>query len=102
MLATYQMQTNMASSRHHAERMPFAMPAMGMCMSAAAASAIIMKTGVLAPVSLFVVVLLVVSLLLSGLVLIISLLLTGLTGLVGLESLVRLIAKPAMRNARGD
>jgi hypothetical protein len=48
------------------------------------------------------VVLFVVSLLLVGLVTILSLLLTCLTGLMRLESLVRQIGKLATRSARGD
>jgi hypothetical protein len=49
-----------------------------------------------------VVVLCVVSLLLVGLVIILSLLLTCLTRLMRLESLVRQIEKSATRNAQGD
>jgi hypothetical protein len=71
-------------------------------MSAAAASAITIQTGVFTPVSSFVVVLFVVSLLLVGLVIILSLLLTCLTRLMRLESLVRQIEKSATRNAQGD
>jgi hypothetical protein len=71
-------------------------------MSAAAASAITIQTGVFTPVSSFVVVLFVVSLLLVGLVIILSLLLTCLTRLMRLESLVRQIGKSATRNAQGD
>jgi len=71
-------------------------------MSAAAASAINIQTGVFTPVSSFVVVLFVVSLLLVGLVIILSLLLTCLTRLMRLESLVRQIGKSATRNAQGD
>lgn len=102
-LATYASQINSTFNSFDAERMPFAMPAIGMCMSAAAASAMInMKTGVFTPVSSFVVVLFVVSLLLVGLVIILSLLLTCLTRLMRLESLVRQIENPATRNAQGD
>jgi len=71
-------------------------------MSAAAASAITIQTGEFTPVSSFVVVLFVVSLLLVGLVIILSLLLTCLTRLMRLESLVRQIGKSATRNAQGD
>jgi hypothetical protein len=101
-LATYASQTNSMFSCYDAQRMSFAMPAMGMCMSAAAASAITIQTGVFTPVSSFVVVLFVVSLLLVGLVIILSLLLTCLTRLMRLESLVRQIGKSATRNAQGD
>lgn len=103
-LAAYASQSNSMFSCFDADRMPFAMPAMGMCMSAtaASASAINTKTGVLTPFFSFVVVLFVVSLLLVGLVIILSLLLTCLTGLIRLESLVRQIEKTATRNAQGD
>ncbi len=72
--------------------MPFSLPT-SMCMGMAAASIIILETGVQTSVSLFVVVsvLCLCSLLLLGLVVLISLLLIGLTGLVRLESLVGLI-----------
>ena len=100
-LTTYASQTNSTLSCFDAKRMSFAMPAMGMCMSAAA-SAINIKTGVFTPVSSFVVVLFVVSLLLVGLVIILSLLLTCLTRLMRLESLVRQIGKSATRSAQGD
>jgi hypothetical protein len=72
-------------------RMPFSMPAsMCMGMSAASASIIILETGVNTSVSLFMVVfcLCLCSLLLTGLVVLISLLLIGLTGLIRLASLV--------------
>jgi len=101
-LTTYASQTNSMFSCYDAKRMSFAMPAMSMCMSAAAASAITIQTGVFTPVSSFVVVLFVVSLLLVGLVIILSLLLTCLTRLMRLESLVRQIGKSATRNAQGD
>ena len=101
-LATCASQMNSMFSCYDAERMSFAMPAMGMCMSAAAASAITIQTGVFTPVSSFVVVLFVVSLLLVGLVIILSLLLTCLARLMRLESLVRQIGKSATRNAQGD
>src|SRR5579859_3272115 len=68
MLATFRRaQTAMGADSCRSQRMPFSMPAMSMCMSAtAAASMIIIGTGALTPVSLFV--LLVVSLLLVSLV----------------------------------
>ena len=87
----------------HAEHMPSSMPAMSMCMFAAASTvAMIMETGVLTSVSLFVLVSVIVPLLLVGLVIIISLLLTGLTGLARLESLVGFNIKLATRSARGE
>jgi hypothetical protein len=77
----------------HAERMPASRPMQSMCMgmttaATSATSTIILGTGVLASVSLFVVHHLVSSLLLVSLVALISLLLTGLTRLESLESLV--------------
>lgn len=77
-----QNQPAMFAGKDRTHRMPsatFAMPAMCMA-SAAAASTIIIGTGVLASVSLFVVVLLVTVLLLVSLVVLISL--SGLTGLI--------------------
>ena len=66
----------------------FSMPAM-YTMHMAAASMLILGTGAVASVSLFVVVLLVVALLLGSLVVVISLLLlTCLTGPISLEGLV--------------
>ncbi len=76
------------------------MPAMGMAMSTAA-SILIIGTGVFTSVSLFVWVLLLVTLLVCRVVLI-SLILTGLTGLVGLESLVGQIGELATNTAQGD
>ena len=73
-------------------RMPFSMPAC-MCkgMSAATTNNSIIETGVHTPVSLFKVVLLCLcTLLLPGLVVLLSLALTGLTGLIRLESPVGL------------
>ncbi len=100
-LAAYASQPKMTARDFDAKRMPFAMSAMGMCMSAAA-SAIIIKTGVFTPVFSFVVVLLIVSLLLVGLVTILSLLLTSLIGLVRLKSLVRQVKKLATSSTQGD
>lgn len=88
--------TGMRSTR----RMRCSMPAMGMAMSTAA-SILIIGTGVFTSVSLFVWVLLLVTLLVS-LVVLISLILTGLTGLVGLESLVGQIGELATNTAQGD
>jgi len=101
MLATFdRAQTAMVADSCRSQRMPFSMPAMGMCMSAsAAASTIIIGTGVITPVSLFG--LLVVSLILVSLVVIISLLLTCLTRLVRLESLVGQVTLIATRTTRG-
>lgn len=96
-------QTAMTAATCRSERMSFShssMPAMCMGMTAAA-SIIIIGTGVLTSVSLFLVVLLVASLLVT-LVVLISLLLTGLTGLAGLESLVGLTKELATRTAQGD
>lgn len=83
----------------HAHRAPHASQSMhDMCMgmgsmaATSATSTIIVGTGVLASVFLFVVHHLISSLLLATLVVLISLLLTGLTGLVSLESLVGHIA----------
>jgi hypothetical protein len=74
-------QPAMFAGTDRAKRMPFFMHPM--CMATAAtASMIIIGTGVIAPVSLFVSVLVVVLLLLVSLVVIISLILSGLTGLV--------------------
>ncbi len=73
----------------------------GMCMSAAT-STILLKTGVITSVSLFVFVLLIVPLLLLGLVVLINLLLTCLTGLVTLMSLVGLEIERTTRTVQGD
>ena len=73
-----------------AQTMPFeqsSIPAM-YTTHMAAASMLILGTGAVASVSLFVVVLLVVALLLVSLVVVISLLLTCLTGPISLEGLV--------------
>lgn len=87
-------------SMRSTRRMRCSMPAMGMAMSTAA-SILIIGTGVITSVSLFVWVLLLVTLLVS-LVVLISLILTGLTGLVGLESLVGQIGELATNTAQGD
>ena len=93
-------QTAMNARHACSERMPFSMPAT-ICMGmGATASTMILKTGVVTSVSLFV--LLLIPLLLVGLVVLISLLLTGLTGLVGLESLVGRKNEPSARTAQGD
>ncbi|GCF08620.1 hypothetical protein KDI_21840 [Dictyobacter arantiisoli] len=76
-----------------------------MCAFAAAAGAVILliKTDVVTSVSLFVLIHLLVPVsLIAGLVVLISLLLTGLTGLVGLESLVGLNIEPITSSAQGD
>ena len=67
----------------------------------------ILQTGVLTSVSLFVLAMIISTriapvLLVVGLVVIIRLLLTGLTGLVRLESLVGPVSEIAARNAQGD
>lgn len=102
------MQAAKAAAPYRTETMSFsprsmcAMPAACMGMFAAT-SMMILRTGTGVPtsVSLFILVLLVVSLLVS-LVVLISLLLTCLTGLVGLESLVGLTKILATRTVRGD
>jgi hypothetical protein len=93
--ATYRTETMSFSPRSMC-----AMPAACMGMFAAT-SLVILGTGVPTSVSLFILVLLVASLLVS-LVVLISLLLTCLTGLVGLESLVGLTKILAARTVRGD
>lgn len=96
------MNANQRPSRH----MPFFMPAqrMSACGVAASANATTktLKTDVIASVSLFVLIplLLLVSPVI-GLVVIISLLLMGLTGLIGLASLVGLSVRRATRCAQG-
>jgi len=83
-----------------AKRMPFFMHPM--CMAAAAtASMIIIGTGVLTSVSLFVSMLVIVLLLLVSLVVLIGLILSGLTGLV-LVSLVGLTGGLVPNAAQGD
>lgn len=81
-MSSTQNQPAMFAGKDRTHRMPANSPAMfAMCIaSSAAASAIIIGTGVIAPVSLFVVVLLVTVLLLVSLVVLISL--SGLTGLI--------------------
>lgn len=78
-MSSTQNQPAMFAGKVRTQRMPANSPAMCMA-SSAAASAIIIGTGVIAPVSLFVVVLLVTVLLLVSLVVLISL--SGLTGLI--------------------
>ena len=89
-----------ASFGHEHFSMPQAATAY-MCMSAAT-SAILIATGVVTSVSLFVLVLFIVPLILLVLVVLISLLLTCLTGLVTLESLVGLEIERTTRTAKGD
>lgn len=92
-----QNQSAMFAGKGRTHRMPSSMPAMCMA-SAAAASTIIIGTGVIAPVSLFVVVLLVTVLLLVSLVVLISL--SGLTGLI--SRLVGLLIGLDPGTAQGD
>jgi hypothetical protein len=105
---SYAPQNISSACEEHAERMPASQPMHAMCMGMAAAatsatSTIIIGTGVLTSVFLFVVHHLVSSLLLVNLVTLISLLLTGLTGLVSLESLVgHLVVRPGIRMTQGD
>jgi len=105
MLATLSTaQMAMARYQDRTFRMPsfrFSMPAKCMCMFAAAsASIIIIRTDVIASVSLFVWLLLVLALLVT-LVVLISLLLTGLTRLLRLECLVGLITERAAHKVQG-
>lgn|SRR6266699_2057309 len=90
-------QAAMCAAKSPAGRMPFFMATM--CM--AAASILFIRTGVVAPVSLFVL-LLPSVVLLGSLVVLISLLLTCLTGLVRLESLVGLTKELATSITQGD
>ncbi len=105
---SYAPQNIFSACEEHAERMPASQPMQSMCMGMPAAatsatSTIILETGVLASVFLFVVHHLVNSLLLVSLVVLISLLLIGLTGLVSLGSLVgHLIVRPGTRMTQGD
>jgi hypothetical protein len=105
MLATfYNAQTAMVTGHACSEHDRFSMPNAAtacMCMSAAT-SALLLTTGVVTSVSLFVLVLSIVPLILLVLVVLISLLLTCLTGLVTLESLVGLEIERTARTAKGD
>lgn len=88
----------MFAGKDRAQRMPFGMQPM--CMATAAtASVMIIGTGVLTSVSLFVLLLIVGLLLLVSLVVLISLTLSGLTGLVGLVGLTEGLVPSA---AQGD
>ena len=90
----------MFAGTDRAERMPFFMHAM--CMATAAtAGVIIIETGVLTSVSLFVLLLAVVLLLLVSLLVVTGLILSGLTGLV-LVSLVGLTEGLVPSTAQGD
>ena len=96
----YNAKTAMTTDQADAGREPFfSMPMTHMC--AAAASIILLTTGVVTSVSLFVLVALIVPFLLLGLVVLISLL-TGLTGLVTLESLVGHEIERTARTVEGD
>ncbi len=77
-MSSTQNQPAMFAGKDRTHRMPA--NSSSMCMASAAASTIIIGTGVLASVSLFVAVLLVTVLLLVSLVVLISL--SGLTGLI--------------------
>jgi|ERR1019366_9920244 hypothetical protein len=105
---SYASQHGSSACSSYAERMPASQPLHDMCMGMAAAATsatrtIIIGTGVLASVFLFVVHHLVSSLLLVNLVTLISLLLTGLTGLVSLESLVgHLVVRLGTHMTQGD
>ena len=90
----------MFAGKDRAKRMPFCMHPM--CMAtAAAASIMIIGTGVLTSVSLFVSLLVVVLFLLVSLLVVTGLILSGLTGLV-LVSLVGLTKGQVPSMARGD
>ena len=90
----------MFAGKDRAQRMPSYMHPL--CMATAAtASIMIIGTGVLTSVSLFVLLLIVVLVLLVSLVVVISLILSGLTGLV-LGSLVGLTERPVPSAAQGD
>jgi hypothetical protein len=95
------MSANQRPSRH----MPCSMSAsrsMGASPAATSVLALMIKTDVIASVSLFVLLHLLVPVsLLVGLVVLISLLLTGLTGLIWLEGLVGLKGEIATRCAQG-
>ena len=102
MTATWSAMTQpaMFAGTDRAKCMPFFMHPM--CMATAAtASLMIIGTGVLTSVSLFVLLLIVVLLLLVSLLVVISLILSGLTGLV-LGSLVGLTEGPVPSAAQGD
>lgn len=89
-------QPAMFAGKDRAKRMPFYMHPM--CMAfAATASIMIIGTGVLTSVSLFVLLLIVGLLLLVSLVVVISLALSGLTGLVGLVGLTEGLAPSAVQ-----
>ena len=84
-------QTAMPACPSYAQSMPFSssfMSAMDKMYMSAASMLLIIGTGAMASVSLFVVVLFVVSLLLVSLVVVLSLLLTCLTGPISLSGLV--------------
>ena len=102
MTATWSAMTQpaMFAGTDRAKCMPFFMHPM--CMATAAtASMVIIRTGVLTSVSLFVSLLVVVLLLLVSLVVVISLILSGLTGLV-LVGLVGLTGGLVPSTAQGD
>lgn len=90
----------MFAGKDRAQRMPFFMHPM--CMATAAtASLMIIGTGVLTSVSLFVLLLIVVLILLVSLLVVIGLILSGLTRLV-LVSLVGLTEGLVPSTAQGD
>jgi hypothetical protein len=90
----------MFAGKDCAKRMPFCMHSM--CLATAAtASIMIIGTGVLTSVSLFVLLLIVVLLLLVSLLVVTGLILSGLTGLV-LVSLVGLTGGLVPSTAQGD
>lgn len=102
-------QTELIACQSRSKRMPSsqcagaAMSAKEMAMwAAAAASVFILKTDVWTSVSLFPRVFVIVPLLLISVVVLISLLLTGLTGQTGLESLVGRTREQATMTVWGD
>ena len=102
MIATFRATTQpaMDAGTGCAKRMPFFMHPM--CMATAAtASLMIIGTGVITSVSLFVLLLVVVLVLLVSLLVLIGLILSGLTGLV-LVSLVGLTERLVLSTAQGD
>lgn len=86
-------QPAMFAGKDRTRRMPSSIHAFAMCAATAAiASILLIGTGVVTSVSLFVFVLFLSLVLLASLVVLISLVLSGLTGLVGLVGLTEGLA----------
>ena len=86
-------QPAMFAGKNRTRRMPTSAHTCKMCAATAAfASILLIGTGVVTSVSLFVLVLVLSLVLLLGLVVLISLILSGLTGLVGLVGLTEGLA----------